>query len=316
MKLNLIFSLLLLVAAFAHSASNDCSPSDNSDTATICSSSVLPAIDTEFSEHPDEATPTNAPSLSADGNHAATAPVETRLEPEPLTPSVSSPQATPSQSPSPAQATSSKEAYGAVARDLENIQNYVGITLLILAPFMPAMVLGYRVNTHRVAFAHHMEVGVYFLSFAFLLFGMIFNAMMESQALKWVGYGAMFVALYGLLVLWGYQRRLSSGLISGTLLFVTKLLFMTLGLLAVLLIILVQTVLELMAARKFAQKDYVPSAGYGVASYKVGKTGKSVATGWEKYVNGASIPAVVERLPEVGFSGFLAQGMKGWLTSR
>lgn len=211
--------------------------------------------------------------------------------------------------------TEGEAILSAEEKDWNGIQLLIVLMALAISPIIPAAILSYRVDTQRVAFANDIEVGTYILAFSLVIIGLIFNSRMESETFLYVGYSIIGLGGYFFAVLWGYQRRLSNGIIFGTGLFITKLLFLTLGGILWLLIILVQTILQLMAIGKFFQKKYIPSLVYGVASVQAGKKANQISYKLGNYVNGKAIPELESRLPDMGFGKFLAQGMKGWITS-
>lgn len=203
---------------------------------------------------------------------------------------------------------------GAV-QDLNKLKKFAFWTALFIAPFAPAFILGHRVQTGRVAFANMNEMAVYFLGFLLIGFGVTFNAFMESQALKVVGYLAMVAAALCLLLLWGYQRRLSRGILGGTLMLTIKLLFLTLGLFAVLVLQMARLVFGIFTIQRLVDKKYVQSAAFGLATYKTGKVSANIAGGWEKYVNGHGIQDISDRLPDQGLGTFFRQAARGLITS-
>lgn len=203
---------------------------------------------------------------------------------------------------------------GAV-QDLNKLKKFAFWTALVIAPFAPAFILGHRVQTGRVAFANMNEMAVYYLGFLLIGFGVTFNTFMESQALKVVGYLAMVAAALCLLLLWGYQRRPSRGILGGTLMLTIKLLFLTLGLFAVLVLQMARLIFGIFTIQRLVDKKYVQSAAFGLATYKTGKVSANIAGGWEKYVNGHGIQDVSDRLPDQGLGTFFKQAARGLITS-
>ncbi len=240
-------------------------------------------------------------------------------EPEPAPPqepqAVTMPQAPSSIAPPEPTTAPAITENAAALKDLQGITLFAVYATILLAPFVPALILSHRVDTGRVVFAYTSEVKMYYLAFILLGFGLVFNGIMESQAFKVFGYASMAMAFLCVVVLWGYQRRLSRGMFFGTLMLATKLLFLTLGLVATVLLSIIGSVLTMFAIKKIVDKKYVQAAAVGMASRRAHTASTRIGIGWEKYVNGQDLPDITERLPDQGVSGVIKQGLAGFVTS-
>lgn len=198
-------------------------------------------------------------------------------------------------------------------RELSLILNIVIFISIIVAPFIPMLILGHLAKSGTdVAYANGTELVTYFLATACLVSGLLIFNMAGAISIKTLAAIAVFFGLLLLLSLFGYQRQISKNLLSTFLLFLLKIAHVSLTLtfsfiLGFMAIFLSKKTLDHAKNRKYAPAALSALGAAGTWRYSI-----AIISNMDKYINGMHVPNVASHFPDQGLLSLIKQGFEGY----
>ena len=180
-------------------------------------------------------------------------------------------------------------------------------------PFFPVLVLRSVMDKpDGIAFVHSWELMAYLIGGIGCLAGAELMHASSSITYKGLGLLVILLSMVVLFALFGFQRQLSQSISSTFFMWLVKLTYITLTMLASFLLMFLAVFFAKGAYDNAKRKDYAKAAlqlGGAVAS---AAASKKVISGWGNYINGQCFADVSATFPNQGFWAVIQQGLAGF----